>query len=250
MKGTSFQKPLEFNLSVDGESWHQGDPIAGVLVVKNQSGETLALGDIGVHLAVGQLKKVRLKSSDAFTPLQSARVRSSETLAPQKEFVFGWKFETDRNCPITDATASPFLLYGQGTGTEKLAQLQLPIHPYWVIEEFLKTFQVAFRFVLKTRKSTKGWVELKLVPPSGKNFATLEYLNSGFRFDGDALQVKYSFHAKKLEASAAAIDTKKIKKESEWTFARDQYLTTSGRFNHDVIEAAIREALTLVEIPL
>jgi hypothetical protein len=247
MKGTSFQKPLEFNLQVEGESWHQGDPIAGVLTIKNHGGDPIALDDVGVRLAHGHLKKVRMKSSDAFKVLDSSLIEGSEKIAPQKDFVFGWRFETDRNFPVTDSLGSIFLLYGQGEATEKLAQLQLPIHPYWVIEEFLKVFQVGFRFVLMASKSGKGSVELKLVPPTAKTFATLDYLTLSLSFEEETLRVRYSFHVKKIEATAASVDTKKLKKESEWTFSREQYLTASGRFNHESVESAIREALALVE---
>ena len=35
MKGTFFQRPVEYNLWIDGESWRQGDTVSGELTVRN-----------------------------------------------------------------------------------------------------------------------------------------------------------------------------------------------------------------------
>src|SRR6185437_9396529 len=110
VKGTFFQKPLEFRLSVDGETWRQGDPITGTLTVKNHSPEPLPTQEITVRLARATLRKVHQKLEGAFgTAVGSAAPPSdASTLAPGAEFNFPWKFVTDRNCPITDSVSSLF----------------------------------------------------------------------------------------------------------------------------------------------
>jgi hypothetical protein len=247
MKGTSFQKPLEFNLRVDGETWHQGDSVSGVLLVKNHGTEATSLQEIHLHLALGELKKVRAKSTDAFTVLNSKPIGTGEELLPQRELSFPWTFETDRNFPITDSTKSPFLLYGHGEGIEKLAQLQINVQPYWLIQEFLKILQTHFRFVVKSQKSNKGKVEVKLVPPDSKKFAKLEQLTLQIKFEAESMAVQYIFQVKKIEASAASVNVKKQKEEAEQVFSPDQYLIPSGRLNHELLETAVQEALDLVE---
>ena len=66
MRGAFFQKPLEFRLLVEGESWNQGDPIAGSLSVMNHGAEEIPHHEMAIFLACGELGKVRLKSPDAF----------------------------------------------------------------------------------------------------------------------------------------------------------------------------------------
>jgi hypothetical protein len=242
MKGTFFQKPLEFNVKIEGESWRQGDGVAVTVSVKNHGSEALDLSSIGAYLAFGGLKKVRERSPKAFEVLAKSTPLSG-SLAPQKEFTFSHLFSTDRNCPITDNSKSLFLVYGQGSELEKLGMLQLAFHPFPLIEEFLNVFQTSFRFVRKAQCSVKKGVEIKLGPPTSKVFAALEGLVLIFRFDGENLEIHYTFNTKALEATAASVDMKKKKTQFSRVYTPDIYLRPSGRFDHERIEPAIREDL-------
>jgi hypothetical protein len=233
MKGIFFQKPLEYSLNITGETWKQGDEIAGSLHVKAHAG-----GDIPaakVHLAYGNLKKAHAKDPKAFTVLQTAEARPE------------WRFQTDRNAPITDSTHSLFILYGSGDDLGKYGHIQLIVKAYWIIEEFIKELEVGFRFVLKTMKSNKGILEAKIAPPTSRSFAAVEQAILSFHFEGDALNVAARFDVKKLEATAASVDMKKEKRESQKSYLPTDYLTSSGRFNHDKMEPAIREILSVAE---
>jgi hypothetical protein len=234
MKGTIFQKPLEFKISIEGETWKQGDSIQGTISVKNHGSGDLDFSQLQVHLAQGVIRKVHSKAPDAFKIIASSPLTAEET---------PWSFQTDRNCPITDTTGSLYLLYGHGADTTQLGQLQLNFTPYWIIEEFLNVLKTDFRFVVKTQKFSKGKIETKLAPPTAKSFATLEYLFVNFHFEGDTLEVGYVFQTKKLEATAASIDTSKLKKETSQVFESHEYLTPSGRINHLTFETAISEAM-------
>jgi hypothetical protein len=240
MKGTSFQKPLEFNLQVEGESWHQGDKIQGSLMIKNHGGGNLA--GISVHLASGELKKVRFKDPEAFTLLASAELTVAAEGTP-----LPWSFQLERNAPVTDGSKSLFLLYGQGNETPKLGQLQLSILPFWQIEEFLKVLAISFKFVTKSHKVVKDGLEVKLSPPQSRSFAAVELAVLVFRFEGENLEVSYTFQVKKLEASAGAIDMKKEKKAFKKVYTLSQLQTSSGRFNHEAMEPAIGEVISSVE---
>jgi hypothetical protein len=116
------------------------------------------------------------------------------------------------------------------------------IHPYFIIQEYLNSIQTQFRFVLKSFKSNKGWLECKLTPPSARNLASVEQLLLSFHFDGDTLMAHYSFDVKKLEALAATTSISKQKREFEQSYNSMQYLR-NGRFNFDVIEASIRDVM-------
>ncbi len=247
MKGTFFQKPFEFKLSVEGESWRQSQEVSGVLTVKNQGNATLSLDGTRVQLAYGQLRKVRQKSPKAFEILQAETLQGAPTLDPQKEIQLPWKFKTDLNIPISDTGASLFLLYGQLPEQDKMGQLQLTFHPSEIIQEFLNAITVQFRFVQKTIKSSKGYVEVKLVPPTAKAFAMLEHLILSFRFDGDTLGVDYEFQIKKLEPTVGSMVVKKELKQTSQAFTAAQYRLPSGRLNHEIMESSIREALGQIE---
>lgn len=247
MKGTVFQKPFEFNLRVDGESWAQGDPINGSLVIKNHGGEPVSLDAIRVMLAYADLKHVRQKSPDAFEVLQTASTPSSQ-LAAGNELTVPWKFETTRNSPITDTSSSLFLVYGAGSALEKMGQLQLTVTPYPVIFDFINIFQTSFRFALKSQKFNKNAVEIKLLPPDGgKAFTHVEHLILRFSFQGEELEVDYGFKVKKLEATASNFAVSKQTRSSSQVYRPDQYRTSSGRFNHDEMEGRVREVLSPFE---
>ena len=247
MKGAFFQKPLEFQLRVEGETWHQGNPVHGTLEVKNHGSEPFPLVNARIELALGGLKKVREKVPGAFRPIAALPWEGSAVLAPGESASFSWSFQTDRNCPITDTGHSLFLLYGAGDAPEKMGQLQLAFQPDAIVLEFLKTLSIQFRFVKKTQKSTKDHVETKLSPPDSKNFSMLEYLFLLTRFEGDELGLRYRFQVKKVKPTPGSPEVAKDKKEIEQRLGSAQYLQPSGRINFDAFENAIREALLEID---
>lgn len=247
MKGLTFQKPLELNLQVEGESWNQNSTVTGKLVVRNRGSATVPLENVGVTLAVGRLKAVHTKAPNAFKFLVPHAFAAGQELAVGAEAILEWSFPIEANSQITDSYASPFLVYGAGANAEKPGQLQLPVHPEQTIQEFLKALTITFRFVVKTTRSAKGRVDVKLAPPAGRAFAALEFLQLSFRFEGDALNLRYSFLVKKVEPTAVSAEVKIDKTEVEQQYEKSEYLTPSGRYGFERIEAGIQEALLGVE---
>lgn len=245
MKGTFFSKPLECGLRVEGESWRQGEPIAGTLVVKNH-GAAAVPESFQVQLAKGRIKKVHQKVSGAFKILATSQAPATE-LAPGGEMSHEWKFESDRNVPITDNSESLFLLYGQVTEPEKMGHLQVTVKPAPVIEAFLSAFQSSCRFVVKGLKAGKKGVEAKLAPPDSQTFMMLDYMVVSFRFEGETLHVDYVFNVKDVRASSSAVEVKKKKKEFEQVLAPGEYRLSSGHFNTHRLDAAATEAVKQVE---
>jgi sporulation-control protein spo0M len=244
MKGTFFQKPAEYHLLVEGESWCQGDRIRGALTVRNHGGEALPLDDLRIALARAHASKVKQKSPQAFSLLGAVTPGASRSVAPGQAETFAWEFETAPDCPVTDGSASLYLLYGRGTASETQGQLQLRIVPVAWIQHFLDTIQTQFRFVQKsTRASAKGFVEVKLAPPSAKAFNFVEQLVLSLRFDGERLEAQYAFALKTVDATSGPMALKKVKKEYEQSFGPSDYRLASGRYHHERMEAAIREVL-------
>ena len=261
MKGTVFQRPLEFNLQVEGETWAQGDVIKGVLVVKNHGNEPASLADVRVRLALGKLSKVRQKVSDAFKIVSTAAIVRQGAEAPvDRTFImdpngvvqpggeasFEWKFQTDRNCPITDNLSSLFLVYGRGEATDVLGALQLAVQPHSLIRMYLDALNIEFRFIPKGQKASKGRVEAKFDPPSSQNYASLESAVLFFRFEGENLVIDYVFNVKKIEANAASFEVQKKAKELTHTITPRQYLNSSGQVDHGCLEESIKDALSTV----
>ena len=242
MKGTSFQKPFEFKLAVEGEKWNQGDLISGVLTVKNHGTEPLSLQGTQIALAYGDLDGVREKKPDAFEVQSSVPMSVDQKLDPQAEASFPWKFQTDRNCAISDKSSSLFLLYGNGAAGITSGQLQLLVLPVTLIQDFISLMTIEYKFVVKIQKFNKGCVEIKFTPPSSKNFAAVENLFVSFKFEGEQFHVRYLFNVKKLDASAG-MTLKKIKKDISQSFGPSQYLLSNGRLNHEKVGAAIGEVI-------
>ncbi len=59
MKGTFFQKPIEYKIEVEGETWSQGDVVKGQLIVNNHGDSSLDFTSIGCHLCFVDMKKMK-----------------------------------------------------------------------------------------------------------------------------------------------------------------------------------------------
>ena len=242
MKGTSFQKPLEFKIAVEGETWHQGDKIEGVLTVKNHDSAPQEIKGARVSLALGDLDGVRKKEAGSFEVITTSPEVPPFRLESQAETPLSWKFDLDLNCPISAKSNSLFLLYGSDDNPEKLGNLQLAVSPHQLILDYVSLLTIEFQFVHKLQKSNKGWVEIKFAPPAARSFAVVENLVASFRREGENLVIKHAFATKKIDA-AAGMNLKKSKQSFEQTFNPNQYLLSNGRLNHEKIGAAFREVL-------
>ena len=125
MKGTFFQKPLEWNIETPDESWQQGSKVRGILKVKNHGNETFSLNSAGVGLAHADIKKVHAKTDGVLKPaprmdFENTQLNAGET----KELSF--ELELPANCPVSDKKATYFLTYGKEAMEN---HLQLNIQP-------------------------------------------------------------------------------------------------------------------------
>lgn len=250
MKAVTFQKPVEYCLQIEGESWAQGTAVSGTLEVKSHGtvSEPNSAGKIQLILARGELKKVHEKRPGAFTEI--AKFDTETWLLPPvgESATFSWNFDLDRNCPITDSSGSLFFLYGHATTLDTLGQIQLNIVSEPVLQAFLHAFNVHFRFVIKTQRWSKaGTTSTKLAPPDAKKFSNLDLLVLTSRFTDEDLELTYEFNVKKFEATAVSIETKKEKREYSQVLRPIEYRLPSGRLNTDYFEKLIDEALTASE---
>ena len=55
---------------------------------------------------------------------------------------------------------------------------------------------------------------------------------------------------KKIDGASPGLNATKEVRETEQSFRKNEYLTSSGRYNFETIETSVREALDLVDTKL
>jgi sporulation-control protein spo0M len=224
MKGTFFNKPLEWNIETKGESWTQGSIVQGTLKVKNHGSDTISLTDAGVALAYADIKKIHTRTEGALKFDVKENFSDTELKAgTEKELSFSLKLP--ENCPITDKKASYYIAYGRNFSEN---QLQLKTEPKQLYSKIVSLLDTFHRFKLKEIKSAKTGVEFKLIPPTSRDMANLESLGLLFAMEGETLLMDFDFQVKKLDTSSITTkvskDTVKIKKSAtpkEYSLGRD-----------------------------
>lgn len=207
MKGTFFNKPLEWNIETNEESWQQGGVVSGTLKVKNHGSETLHLTDAGVGLCYADIKKVHAKAEGILKPEVKLPITQKE-IKTQESIELPFSLTLPENCAVSDKKATFFLTYGNGS-TEN--HLQLKIEPKVLYGKLISLLDTFYRFKVKEYKGCKKGVEYKLLPPTARDMANLDSLNLTFSTDGVNLNLDFDFQVKKLETSGV---TNKINKET------------------------------------
>ena len=152
MKGTFFQRPLEYKLDIEGESWEQGSTIKASLIINNHSSEEVDLSNIGAHLCLATTKKLKAKDDTAFTfletiPMTQAFVKANSSV----DLNFLFSLPTD--CAITENTLSLYILCGNKNKPFDGGILQLNIVPTSTITSFIEVFENFFKFKFKALKN-------------------------------------------------------------------------------------------------
>lgn len=243
MKGTFFNKPLEWNLETKGESWKQGDSIQGTLKVKNHGPEAINLNDTGVGLCYADIKKVQSRAENSLKAEQEMKFEGELSSGEEKSLDF--QFTLSSNGPVSDKKTSHYLSYGRNL-TE--SQLQLKVEPMALYSKILGLMDTFHRFKLKDFKNTKKGVEFKLIPPTSRDMANLESLLLIFGLSDKNLDMTYDFQVKKLDTSAP---TTKINKESvtvKRSLPPKEYSFGGDMINQDQLLKSIGEVLSEVKL--
>ncbi len=235
MKGVSFQNGVEFKVSIEGETWSQGDLIQGTLQasVKNP-GSTLP--SLKLCLAEGTERRIKAKSPEAFRIIEEL---SSNTSSLE------WKFTLPKDVRVSDKAGSLYILYGSATDTHALASLKLNIIPHLHIRELCEVLSIHSRFVLKFINAGKNnWVEVKFGPPDGKDWLFLEHLIVSLRIDDTKLYANFEFTRNAIDAMKGTLKTNIVKREleREWSLANLIH-DFNQRLNKDAAADAIDAVL-------
>lgn len=246
MKGTFFNKPLEFSLNVDGESWKQGEHISGNLIIKNHGPSEVGLAEFGVSLAYGDSKKVKAKNDSAFQTINNSLFDTNSKISSGEESNLVWKFHLDSNCAITEKKGSMYVICGAEKTASGVGQLQLQITPQETLTNFLEIFKLFFNFKIHSMKNKKGALEVKLMAPQSKELSAVEHLLLLMKMDGDDLILTYNFKVKKLSYAETVVSVKSQNIDFSQTLKPEQYKMFGDSPNHDGMKSAISEIIDQV----
>ena len=236
MKGISFQDGVEFKVTIQGETWQQGEDLSGSLeaTVKNPD---VALGEMRVILAETTDRKLKLKSVDGFHVLAEA----SSATSP-----LAWSFKLPIDARISDKPGSLFILYGSRVDKHALGMLRLAILPHHYIHDLIEIMRTEFRFALKNLTAGKGnFVEAKLEPSGSKEWAQLEELILAVKVTDETIETKFIFNRNAVDAMKAGLQTKIEKREIERSWGLKEFVHDfNGRLNKDAATLAIQNVIS------
>ena len=247
MRGVYIQKPLEFRLEISIECGVQGSPVPCALTVRNHGSESVLLSEMQLSLALGNLKKVKVKDEDAFQVLTSAPLDRASTVVPGGVATFSWDLVLEKNAPISDKAQTLYLLYGNSASAPLLGQLPLTVtmHPHY--RAIFDTCETVFSFINKGESWKNGYTAVKYKAPDLRKFSLVDEISIGVRsVDGEELELAYDFKIKKLDATAHSLNFKKGKAEVIQSWKSSDYLFGGGFIRQEFLERSLEEAFAVV----
>jgi len=155
MRSVFFQNPLEYQIQTDREEWNQGDSIQGRLRVRNMSGNSVPSIQSSLVLAYGVRKEIKSGDAEAWKIQSEIMPISGANLDPQGEINTEWELKLSDDCPITDKSASLFLLFGGDKVMEEGGRIDLRVELHPILQSFLKPLRPSSSFWKSTEKAKK-----------------------------------------------------------------------------------------------
>ena len=245
MRSVFFQNPLEYQIQTDREEWNQGDSIQGRLRVRNMSGNSVPSIQSSVLLAYGVRKEIKSGDAEAWKIQSEIMPISGANLNPQGEINTEWELKLNDDCPITDKSASLFLLFGGDKVMEEGGRIDLRVELHPILQSFLQTFTTQFKFLEKYRKSKEDHTEVKLVPPESKEFPNLEQILCMLKIHEEQLESVFQFRMKGFSKDGENMKVVKKKREFEIQMTPEEYLLPGDFPNRQLFREKISEALDI-----
>jgi hypothetical protein len=240
MKGTFFNKPIEYNINISGESWKQGDQLSGTFTVIEHSKVGINKSKYGCHLCFCKIKKFNSKDIKAIKVLESKKLISDKN-------ELNFTFDLRQNCPITDSIGSLYIIYGDIDSPFESGSLQLKITPISPILYFTQIFEQFYRFKLRAFKNKKDNIEVLVIAPDSKEWVGIQKMAIQMKMVGDELNLLFNINIKKLDFSNDLNKTKDEKIEIIKVLTKNQY-ELYGIANQDGIKKVIDEVLNEIKI--
>ena len=229
MKALSIRKPLEFAIETVGESWTQGSVLKSQIKIKNTGETSEALDLFGVGIGLADIKKVHNKIENCFKIQEQLALKLPPLKALDScDFVF--EFKLSPNIQVSDKKSTFFLLFGD---LKNPFHLQIPITPQPLFLEIIKLLDTFFRFKVKEFKGCSKGIEYKLIPPTSRDFSSVECLNLNLMTKDENLLFDFNFDLKKLDMSGIKTKLTKENKLIQKELAPKEYLMGKTHLDQD-----------------
>lgn len=239
MRGTFFQRPLEWTVETKGESWAQGDTISGVLTVKNHGNDPVSLQGSGVLLALGDIKKVHSRNKDALSTETSA-LFTDQILAGNESIEWPFQLMLPPNCMITDKKVSYYLSFGKDA---KESHLQVSVTPKKIFLKIAELLENFYRFKPKEVRASKRGVEFKMIPPTSREMANIENLCLTMSVEGEGLKLDFLYQVKKIDMKSVTTKITKDTVSVSKTLLPKEYSLGKDMINQTGILAALEAGI-------
>ena len=253
MKGTFIVKPVEYNLSADGEKWRQGEKIKGHLTIKNHSSENVELIHLNILLNVGIQKKVKVKKPGAWEQMLASNLCENISLGASEEKEFLFEFLLPEDGPINDKDKSVYLLLSNNHESWPIGMLELGLMPKKIIEDFLEIFKNFLRFKIGPMKYSKGMVEIKLTPPNSRELGHVESLVLRMTEVNKIIMMEYIFTLLSFDMASGNMMAQKKTIQVDRSLTAKQYTIYCDSLNQEFLIAefngVIKEATPKFMMP-
>jgi hypothetical protein len=243
MKGTFFKQPLEFSVDIKGESWRQGEKLAGNLLIRNHGDEEIALSSFGVTLAQTDAKKLKAKNDKGIGEKKVIQFDADEKLSAKGEKSLEWEFQLGTDASISEKSSGPYIYYGKTEDIFEGGHLQLKVLPIEILEKYIEIFENFHRFKRKSLKYKKGFIDIQYVCPGGQDLGQIEKLNQQLRIIDSKLEIKWIFQINKLGYKDGSVVEDKVEKIYDQLLEKKSFMDFGDFPNQDGILASIEEVL-------
>lgn len=247
MKTIIIKNPIEFNFEAKGEKWRQGEKLSGVVLVKNNGAEKVEIPFLKVMLLSGIYKKVKVKDPKAFEPFMDIVLSKNIAINGNEVKEFPFEFMLPHDCRITDKDGSVYLALLDNDESVQTGNMELNILPKIMLTQFLEIMDNFIRFKIGPLKSNKGMIEVKLTPPTSKDFSQVEGLVLKLKEVDKNLVVEYHFTNKKIEMNGSSMTTSKVALKFDQTISFKEFYIYGDSVNQDGIIVLINSILNEVK---
>lgn len=246
MRGLYFAKPLEYRLEVPRDTFVQGEPLKGTLIVTNRDSQTLSQLTLQVGLAYGIYKELKAEGARVLQILERTTLAEDFSLKAGQEKRVEWELPLGLGSPIQSKEGGPFLLYGGDLAKpEARGQIDLPVQLAPSLAAFFTTLENHFAFELRGSKCSEGVLEGRFKPPS--SYPTLEELTVLVSLDGKSVKVEFQGRGKGLKrGEEGGVATKK--RGAKKSIPAEQFIPRSGVPNRTLYRSLVEELLPEIAV--
>ena len=233
MKASIHLSAWQIDLQTDGEQWPQNGLVRGTITVLHQA--TAAAFVPQVQIVIKNQKKLTDKNHDQVIADFTGESKTLAANAPAT-----WKFALKLSEQISDKYFAPYLIFG--TPGQLTGSLALPVTLADTWANYLKVWQDRLRFKAKEVRSKGSYVEIKLVPPSSRDYAHLKKISAVWTQDEQKnLHATYKIVMQELGVHDGTAALAEVKKELTQTLTPRQYEFSPGMINTEAFARAAEE---------